>query len=136
MQVPWVTGSTGLAQNRSYTYDLNGNRLSKTIGTTTTTYGYDRTNQLSSINGSTSLVAYNGTGSMTKKRDDADPSSTTSYTYDLAGKLTGIDGDDAGEAHRDLARSRVEPKHVPNTSMSRPTGSSHPTPSGLDCDRP
>ena len=84
-----VTGSTGLTISRSYTYDLNGNRKSKTVGSTTTTYGYDRTDQLSSINASVFTATHTIYGDLTSKRDD--DGSITSYQYDLGGKLTKID---------------------------------------------
>lgn len=45
-----VTGSTGLASgSRSYTYDCDGNRLTKTEGRSTYTSTYDRTDQLINV---------------------------------------------------------------------------------------
>ena len=78
------------AQSRSYTYDLDGNRLTKTIGGVTHTSTYDRTDQLIGVSsgGSPTLYGYDTYGNLTSNAESI--SSVTTMTYDLADKLTGI----------------------------------------------
>ena len=112
-----VEGSTGLTASRSYSYDLNGNRKSKTIGGTTTTYGYDRTDQLSSINASVFTATHTIYGDLTSKREDSD-GSTTSFLYDLGGKLTKIDrSGTSGDANFTFdALSRLKNRTIGSTT--------------------
>ncbi|MFJ8599238.1 putative adhesin [Streptomyces shenzhenensis] len=66
----------------TYTYDKVGNRLTSTLGTTTTSYSYDAADQLTSTTGSTTTAyAYDGEGNQTKAGADT-------YAYDLAGQIT------------------------------------------------
>ncbi len=91
--------------SESYVYDNAGNMSSKTVGSTTTTYGYDNIDQLLSetrtgydcdytydANGNRlSKVLNNVTESYTY--DDADKMLTAgskSYTYDAAGRTTAV----------------------------------------------
>jgi RHS repeat-associated protein len=84
-----ITSSTGLASGaRSYTYDRNGNRLTKTEGGTTYTYAYDRTDELASVTltgGASQTYTYDGRGNMTKNGETG--LANTLMTYDPANKL-------------------------------------------------
>jgi RHS repeat-associated protein len=69
--------------NASYTYDNNGNTLTKTVGTDVTTYGWDLENRL------TSVQLPNGGGTVSYKYDPfgrricrSGPSGTTIWNYD------------------------------------------------------
>ena len=88
-----VTGSSGLASGtRSYTYDRDGNRLTKTEGGATFTYTYDRTDELLTVlktGGSTQNFAYDAYGNQTS--DAQTGLGVTAMTYDLDDHLTGID---------------------------------------------
>jgi RHS repeat-associated protein len=94
-----LTGSSGLATgSRSYTYDRDGNRRTKTEGGVTFTYTVDRTDQLVSViktGGTTQSFTYDARGNLTG--DAQTGTGVTTYTYDLANKLTGIDA--AGTAN-------------------------------------
>jgi RHS repeat-associated protein len=88
-----VTGSSGLASgSRTYTYDRDGNRLTKVEGGSTYTYTYDRTDQLINVTktgGSAQSFGYDAFGNMTI---DAQSGLTiTTMAYDLDDRLTGID---------------------------------------------
>jgi RHS repeat-associated protein len=84
-----LTGSTGLATASAYTYDLDGNRLTATDGPTTTTYRYDRADQLiDATAGTTAAFAYDPYGDLTTSRDAA--LGATTYTYDGVGHLATI----------------------------------------------
>ena len=91
-----MTAATGLADDRSWTYDLDGNRLTAVTGTGTTntdTFTYNRTDQLINVSrngggGSNSFV-YDVFGNMTKNAESV--FSQTSYSYDVGSRLTGID---------------------------------------------
>jgi RHS repeat-associated protein len=88
-----VTGSSGLASgSRTYTYDRDGNRLTKVEGGSTYTYTYDRTDQLINVlktGGSAQSFGYDAFGNMTI---DAQSGLTiTTMAYDLDDHLTGID---------------------------------------------
>ena len=88
-----VTGSSGLASgSRSYTYDRDGNRLTKVEGGSTYTYTYDRTDQLVNVTktgGSAQSFGYDAFGNLTI---DAQSGLTiTNMAYDLDDRLTAID---------------------------------------------
>ena len=88
-----VTGSSGLASgSRTYTYDRDGNRLTKVEGGSTYTYTYDRTDQLINVlktGGSAQSFGYDAYGNMTI---DAQSGLTiTNMSYDLDDRLTAID---------------------------------------------
>ena len=84
-----LTGSTGAGGTRSYRYDLDGNRVYRSDPTRTTSYVFDRTDQLvSETNGTTTNAGYDAFGSQTTKPED-DLSATT-LAYDAAGRLTGV----------------------------------------------
>ncbi len=88
-----MTSSTGLASGtRSYTYDLDGNRLTKTEGGVTFTSVYDRADELVSViktGGSTQNFSYDAFGNMTGNAETA--VAVTSSTYDVDNQLTAID---------------------------------------------
>ncbi len=95
-----MTASSGLstAANRAYTYDRDGNRLTKQEGGVTTfTAEYDRTDELIRVNNGAGWqnFSYDASGNMTGDAQTA--TGVTTYTYDLANKLTGIDA--AGTAN-------------------------------------
>ena len=78
------TTTTTNAQPTSFTYDNNGNRLTQTIGTTTTTYTYDPTNRLTTIATNTtgtptSRNVYDADGQRLARRD---PDGTTTLYLD------------------------------------------------------
>jgi RHS repeat-associated protein len=89
-----VTGSSGLTGlTRSYTYDLDGNRLTKTEnGTTTYTATFEPTDQARTIQktgGSLLTFGYDQYGNLTS--DVGDGVNAIGYGYDIAGRLTSID---------------------------------------------
>ena len=91
---PSIPGqSSGLASGtRSYTYDLDGNRLTKTEGGVTFTSAYDRADELLSViktGGSTQTFGYDAYGNMTADAETA--AAVTAMTYDLDDHLTAID---------------------------------------------
>jgi RHS repeat-associated protein len=94
-----VTGSSGLAAgSKSYSYDLDGNRVSQTEAGLTKTSAYDRTDQLVSITpagGSPTFFASDPYGNLTSNAESV--ASVTAMTYDLADRLTAIDA--AGTAN-------------------------------------
>jgi RHS repeat-associated protein len=89
-----VTGSSGLSGlTRSYTYDLDGNRLTKTEnGTTTYTATFEATDQARTIiktGGSPLTFGYDQYGNLTS--DVTDGVAAIGYGYDIAGRLLSID---------------------------------------------
>jgi RHS repeat-associated protein len=74
---------------RSYDYDANGNRLTKTEGAATTTCTYDAQDRLQAC-GTTSFDA---AGDLVSKTDASLPpgQQTTTYAYDAVGNLTRVD---------------------------------------------
>jgi RHS repeat-associated protein len=92
-----VTGSSGLAASRSYTYDRNGNRRTKVVGPDTFTYTVDRTDELVSVQKNsltTQSFNYDPYGNLTA--DAQTGLAVTAMTYDLADRLTGIDAAGSG----------------------------------------
>jgi RHS repeat-associated protein len=85
-----VTGSTGLTATHAYTFDLDGNRLTRVDGGTTTTFTYDRTDEImnQTISGTTKTFAYDAFGNLTTSADAA--SVLTTSAYDEANRLTSI----------------------------------------------
>jgi RHS repeat-associated protein len=83
-----LTGSTGLGINRSYTYDLDGNRLTRVEGGTTTTLTYDRADTAISQNAGAGLFVYDRYGNLTQAPDAAN--ALTTYAYDEASRLKTI----------------------------------------------
>jgi len=69
--------------NASYTYDYNGNTLTKVVGSNTTTYAWDFENRLTSVtlpgSGGTISFAYDPFGRRIKK---VTPSATSIFAYD------------------------------------------------------
>lgn len=109
-----VTSTDGLSAsaNRSFTYDRDGNRRSKTEGTTTFSYEVDRTDELIAVTKGVltrQTFAYDARGNLTT--DVEDGLSTVAYAYDLGNKLTAIDGpgtaNDATFAFDALGRFRT-----------------------------
>ncbi len=89
-----LTGSSGLSTGSvAYTYDLDGNRLSRSVGPDTYAAVYDRTDELVSItkNGGFPLAAvYSTTGDLTTDPETGTTGSAIAYTYDLAHRLVAI----------------------------------------------
>ena len=84
-----LAAESGLDATRTYTYDADGNRLSRQVNSlAATTYTYDRTDQLvKQTDGSTdTYFAYDAFGGMTSKAESA--STTSSMEYDAAGLTT------------------------------------------------
>ncbi len=79
-----VRGGTG-GYSISYTYDHNGNRLSKTQGGVTTNYSYDAHDKLLSVGSKT--YSYDNNGNCTSVTSGGQ---TTSLTYDYENRVTGI----------------------------------------------
>ena len=94
-----VTGSSGLASgSRSYTYDRDSDRLTKTEGGITFSSTYDRTDELVSViktGGTTQTFGYDAYGNLTGDAETA--TAVTAMTYDLDDHLTAIDA--AGTAN-------------------------------------
>jgi RHS repeat-associated protein len=85
-------GSTGLALARSYTYDLDGNRVGKVEGGVTFSYVFDRTDQQVSVlktGGTSQTFGYDAYGNLTGNAETA--AAVTAMTYDLGDKLVTID---------------------------------------------
>jgi YD repeat-containing protein len=74
----------------TYEYDLDGNRTKRVEGGITTTYSYDRTDQLfqQTIGATVRTFDHDRYGNLTTAYDKT--SAATSYTRDAAGRLTGI----------------------------------------------
>lgn len=73
-----------------YAYDANGNVVSETDSTGTTTYSYDALNQLTQEklpNGNTVTYTYDPAGNLLSK---ADGGGTVTYSYDVNDRLTGV----------------------------------------------
>jgi RHS repeat-associated protein len=86
-----LKGSTGLTSgSRSYTYDLDANRLTRLEAAVTTTFTYDRSDELINqvIRGTTKTFAFDPWGNQTSAADAN--SLLTTYAYDEAGRLTTI----------------------------------------------
>jgi RHS repeat-associated protein len=91
-----LTGSTGLAINRSYAYDLDGNRTSRVEGSTTTVFTYDRTDEtVNQTIGTTKTYTYDTYGNLTTSADNAN--ALTTYAYDEASRLTTINPPSSGQ---------------------------------------
>jgi YD repeat-containing protein len=78
-----LTSTLTPSTNFGFTFDANGNRITKTVGTVTKTYTYPATNnKLTSITGGgTQSFVHDANGSITS---DA----TNTFTYDTRGRLT------------------------------------------------
>jgi YD repeat-containing protein len=76
------------ALDPQYTYDLNGNRITMTDPTGTTTYVYDALNRLTSItNPSGEITSYTYDAAGRRTGMTLPNGLTTSYQYDTAGRL-------------------------------------------------
>lgn len=78
-----------LGYSAAYTYDSNGNRLSRTVNSVTETYSYDSADKLLSITGGTNprTFTYDTAG---QTKTIVNGSGTTSYSYDYDGRVTQI----------------------------------------------
>ena len=85
-----LTGSTGLADSRSYQYDLDGNRTRRVEGSVTTDNAHDRADQLTSqdIGAVHTTFDYDRYGNLVSGWDATGAQST--YAYDEASRLTTI----------------------------------------------
>jgi RHS repeat-associated protein len=143
-RVTAVSYSDGTTPDVSYTYDADGNRLSMTDGTGTTTYTYDADGRLTSTTdgvGATVSYSYDGAGNVasltyptgrvaTHTYDNAGlmvstadgSGSTTSFAYDADGNLvsTVYPNGDAVESSYDLTDALIGTGVVPTSSPSSP----------------
>ena len=89
-----LTGSSGLSTGSvAYTYDLDSNRLTRSVGPDTYAAVYDRTDELISVakNGGFPLAAvYSTTGDLTSDPETGTTGSAIGYAYDLAHRLVAI----------------------------------------------
>jgi len=76
-----VNSSGTVTNNVSYTYDVIGNRLTKTVNGTTTNYSYDKANQLTAL-GSTAWT-YDGNGNLTSD-------GRNTYKYNAENQMTSV----------------------------------------------
>jgi RHS repeat-associated protein len=85
-----LTGSSLSAASRSYTYDLDGNRLTRVEGGTTSTFTFDRADTAidQTISGTVRQFTYDRYGNLTQAPNAA--SAYTTYAYDEANRLTTI----------------------------------------------
>jgi len=74
-----LTSVTNPGDDAAYSYDPVGNRLTKTLGSTSTTYTYDRADRLASAGGSS--VSVSAVGTTTARGADT-------FAYDQANRLT------------------------------------------------
>jgi RHS repeat-associated protein len=91
-QLGRVTGSTLGTISRAYTYDADSNRLTANENGTTTTYAYDRTDELvtQQVGGGTARSAtYDAYGNMTSEPNPDGTATFTTYTYNLNDVVTG-----------------------------------------------
>ena len=89
-----LTGAAGIYGNLGYTYDKNGNRLTQTVGTATTTYAYTTgTNRLASITagGVTKPVSTNADGNITSI-PPANSGTAATFSYNAANQLASVTG--------------------------------------------
>lgn len=85
-----AASGTGGYGSYSWTYDKVGNRLTQTLGSTTTNYSYTSgTNRLSAI-GSTSVTT-NANGNITST-PPANSGSSASFSYNVANRLSSVTG--------------------------------------------
>ncbi|MFH8290293.1 DUF6531 domain-containing protein [Streptomyces sp. NPDC018059] len=79
---PWATGCPA-ARATTYTYDKVGNRLTSTLGDTSTGYAYDAADQLTSATTGTTTTDYDHDAEGNRTKAGAD-----TYSYDLAGRIS------------------------------------------------
>jgi len=98
-QIRYLKPDTTLIETIAYTYDANGQRVSKSSGSasiqeTPTTASYDTANRLTGLTlaatGQTFTLAYDDNGNLATKTDQANPANVTTYTWDSRNRLTGI----------------------------------------------
>lgn len=89
--------SSALISPTSYTYDLAGNVVTKVDGSGTTTYGYNASNQITSVNYSAPAAGITEPSNATfsyyqdgQLKSMTDGTGTTSYTYDNFGRLQSL----------------------------------------------
>jgi YD repeat-containing protein len=89
-----LTGESGLTPSKSYTYDQDGNRLTKVEGSTTFDYAYDRSDALVSViktGGSLQSFSYDAYGrQLTEVPPDnvtAKDLDTSAWVYEAGGRL-------------------------------------------------
>ena len=108
------------ANTVNYTYDANGNRISKVIGASTTSYTYNVLDQLAATtdtNGSPVTFAYDYGGMRVKKIDSA---GETRYLYDdgAGGPLAEYDGSGSTTARYAYGQGSVSRTSVSGGSRS------------------
>ena len=80
----------GLSYLATYTYDANGNRLTRTVNSVTESYVYDEADKLETVSINSSVVkefTYDAAGRTTAVETGA---GTTSFAYDYEGRVTSI----------------------------------------------
>jgi RHS repeat-associated protein len=91
-QLRRVTGSTLGTITRAYTYDADSNRLTSNESGTTTTYTYDRTDELTTQQvgaGTVRSATYDAYGNLTSEPNPDGTATFTTYTNNLNDVLTG-----------------------------------------------
>lgn len=76
-----VSSGGTVTSDISYTYDVMGNRKTKTVNSVTITYSYDAANQLTSIDGMS--LTYDGNGNTTSNGNG-------SFTYNAENQITSV----------------------------------------------
>ena len=80
----------GLSYLATYTYDANGNRLTRTVNSVTESYVYDEADKLETVSVNSNVVkefTYDAAGRTTAVETGA---GTTSFSYDYEGRVTSI----------------------------------------------
>jgi RHS repeat-associated protein len=113
--------------NASYTYDSNGNTLTKTVGTDTTSYAWDYENRLTSVtlpgSGGTVSFKYDPFG---RRIEKILPSATRLFVYDGASLVEATDGSGS-----EVASYTQGPNIDEHLGMSRGTSVSYYEQDGL-----
>ncbi|HET9851991.1 MAG TPA: RHS repeat-associated core domain-containing protein [Candidatus Limnocylindrales bacterium] len=142
-----LLSSTGLASSSgSYEYDLDGNRVKRVEGGSTTTFSYDRADQTREqvIAGTTRTFSYDPYGNLLQSADKT--SALTTYAYDEASRLTAITPPSGGaisftidalDRHKDRSVGGVATDtyhYLDTTETAWQTGEGTPTSALLDVD--
>lgn len=90
------TATRNGTEDEVFAYDLAGNRVSKTLGASTTTYTYDALDQLETetTGGTATTYDYDGNGNLTAKTSEGQ---TASYVYDSRNRLRQVSSGPTGQ---------------------------------------
>jgi RHS repeat-associated protein len=112
------TAGSGTDALRTYGYDLVGNRVTETSGSTTTTSTYNSRDWLTSqsVGGNVTTFTYNADGSLASRGAEK-------HAYDVRGRLVFVDHDGDGQVDADDVRLRSDEN---GTRIWRQLGSSTP----------